>query len=130
MLKYLKNKKGEGYIDVVITVISGMMVLALAVNLFPVLIAKVNLNAFAQELCREAEISGNIGVQTHNRQIILTERLGINPEVEWSTTGNIQLNDEFTVTVSKEFNIGFGGLGIFPVNIVSKATGKSEVYHK
>jgi hypothetical protein len=130
MLNYLKNNRGEGYIDVVVVVISGIMVLAMAVNLFPVLIAKVNMNTFAQELCREAEISGVIGTQTTNRQRILTERLEIDPDVRWSKTGNIQLDEEFTVTVSKEFDIGFGGFGSFPVILISKATGKSEVYHK
>ena len=130
MLKCLKNNRGEGYIDVVVIVISGIMVLALAVNLFPVLIAKANLNTFAQELCREAEITGNIGIATNNRQRTLSERLGIDPVVRWSKTGDIQLNEEFTVTVSKEFDIGFGGFGSFPVTLTSKAAGKSEVYHK
>lgn len=56
--------------------------------------------------------------------------MGITPAVTWSKTGNIQLNEEFTVELTMEYDIGFGGFGAFPVTIRSKATGKSEVYHK
>jgi hypothetical protein len=115
---------------VVVIVLSGIMMLALAVNVFPVFIAKGQLDTFAQELCREAEITGNVGAATSGRQAVLSERLGINPGVAWSKIGNIQLNEEFTVMVTHEFDIGFGGLGSFPVTLTSKATGKSEVYHK
>lgn len=124
------KKRGDGYIDVIVIVIAGILVLALAVNIFPVFIAKGQLDSFAQELCREAEIAGSIGTQTANRQRVLSERLGINPTVVWSKSGNIQLNEEFTVTLTQNFDIGFGGLGAFPVKLTAKATGKSEVYHK
>ena len=60
----------------------------------------------------------------------MNEKMGITPTVEWSKTGNIQLNEDFTVTVKLEYDIGFGGVGSFPVTLISKATGKSEVYHK
>ena len=126
----INKKRGDGYIDVIVIVISGILVLALAVNIFPVFIAKGQLDSFAQELCREAEITGNIGTQTSNRQRVLSERLGINPSVVWSKTGSIQMNEEFTVTLTQSFDIGFGGLGSFPVKLTAKATGKSEVYHK
>lgn len=130
MLKRLRNNKGSGYIDVVVIILSVMMVIALAVSVFPVYIAKSQLDTFAQELCREAEICGRIGSETQSREIVLRERLGITPTVEWSKTGNIQLNEEFTVTLNCEYDIGFGGFGSFPVTLKSKATGKSEVYHK
>ncbi|MDE5824183.1 MAG: DUF4320 family protein, partial [Lachnospiraceae bacterium] len=53
------------------------------------------------------------------------------PSVSWSKTGNIQLNEEVTVTLTLERNIGlFGGFGSFPVQLKARASGKSEVYHK
>ncbi len=130
MLKRLRNNRGSGYIDVVVIILSVMMVIALAVSVFPVYVAKSQLDTFAQELCREAEICGRIGSETAAREIVLQERMGITPAVTWSKTGNIQLNEEFTVELTMEYDIGFGGFGAFPVTIRSKATGKSEVYHK
>lgn len=130
MLKRIINNRGSGYIDVVVIVLSVMLVLALAVSVFPVYVAKSQLDTFAQELCREAEICGRIGNETSSRELVLQERLGLAPDVTWSTTGNIQLNEEFTVTLTEEYDIGFGGVGSFPVTLTAKATGKSEVYHK
>ena len=130
MLKRIFRNRGSGYIDVVVIILSVMMVIALAVSVFPVYVAKSQLDTFAQELCREAEICGRIGSETDSREIVLEERLGISPIVTWSKTGNIQLNEEFTVDLTMEYDIGFGGFGSFPVTIRSKATGKSEVYHK
>ena len=40
MLKRLKNKRGSGYIDVVVIVLSAILVIALATSVFPVYIAK------------------------------------------------------------------------------------------
>ena len=60
----------------------------------------------------------------------MSERLGVSPQVSWSRTGRIQLNEEVTVTCTITMDIGFGGLGSFPVELVAQATGKSEVYWK
>lgn len=130
MLRRIRNKRGSGYIDVVVIVLSAILVIALATSVFPVYIAKSQLDSFTQELCREAEICGKIGSETSSREIILSQRLGITPDVEWSKNGRVQLNEEFTVTATLEYDIGFGGFGSFPVTLTSKAVGKSEVYYK
>lgn len=131
MLKALKSRRGEGYIDVCVLVLCAMLVIALAVRVFPVYIAKQQLDTFAAELCREAEIAGRVGAETSRREQLLREKTGINPTVSWSTSGRIQLNEEFTVTVTLQTNIGlFGGFGSFPITLRAEAGGKSEVYHK
>ena len=131
MLKALKSKCGEGYIDVCVLVLCAMLVIALAVRVFPVFIAKQQLDTFATELCREAEIAGRVGTETTRREQLLREKTGINPTVSWSRTGRIQLNEEFTVTVTLQTNIGlFGGFGSFPITLRAEADGKSEVYWK
>lgn len=131
MLKALKSKRGEGYIDVCVLVLCAMLVIALAVRVFPVFIAKQQLDTFATELCREAEIAGRVGTETNRREQLLREKTGINPTVSWSRTGRIQLNEEFTVTVTLQTNIGlFGGFGSFPITLRAEAGGKSEVYWK
>ena len=131
MLKLLKSKRGEGYIDVCVLVLCAMLVIALAVQVLPVFIAKNQMDTYATELCREAEISGRVGSETSRRAAVLTEQTGLSPRISWSKTGNIQLNQEITVTLTLEKNIGlFGGFGSFPITLRSEASGKSEVYHK
>lgn len=131
MTKRLKKRRGEGYIDVCVLVVCAMLVIAFALRVLPVFIAKQQLDTYATELVREAEISGRVGSETTLREQVLNERMGITPEVEWSRTGRIQLNQEVTVTVRLNINIGlFGDFGSFPVTLTARATGKSEVYWK
>lgn len=131
MKKILKSKRGEGYIDVCVLVLCAVLVIVLAVRVLPVFIAKNQLDTYATELCREAEISGRVGSETSRRAAVLTEQTGLSPRISWSKTGNIQLNGEITVTLTLDMNIGlFGGFGSFPITLRSEASGKSEVYHK
>ncbi|EHJ7843784.1 MAG: DUF4320 family protein [[Clostridium] innocuum] len=127
----LKEERGENYIDVTVMVLIGMLILAFTLKVYPVYVAKANLDTFANELVREAEISGRVGAETTQRQRILEERTGLRPTVSWSRSGNIQLNEEVTVTVKIKKNIGlFSNFGSFPVELTAKATGKSERYFK
>ena len=131
MLKILRNKRGEGYIDVAVLVLCAMLVIALAVRVLPVFIAKQQLDTFASELMREAEIAGRIGNETSQRERILREKTGLNPSISWSKTGRIQLGEEITVTLTYQTNIGlFGGFGSFPITLRADAAGRSEVYWK
>lgn len=131
MKRILRTNRGEGYIDICVLVLCAMLVIALAISVFPVFLAKNQLDTFAEELCREAEISGRVGSETARREQVLRERTGLEPEVEWSETGDIQLNHEITVELTLQRNLGlFGNFGSFPVTLRASATGKSEVYHK
>ena len=131
LLKPLKNNRGEGYIDVVVLVLCAMLLVALAVKVFPAYIAKQKVDTFATELMREAEIQGRVGTETSRREEILVDKTGINPDVNWSRTGRVQLNEEITVVVTYRMDIGlFGDFGSFPVTLRGEAMGKSEVYWK
>ena len=122
--KILAGRRGEGYIDVAILILCVMLVLALSVKILPVFIAKQQLDTFATELCREAEITGRIGSETNRKT-------GLDPEIHWSASGRIQLNEEVTVQLTYRYNLGlFGGFGSFPITLRAAATGKSEVYWK
>ena len=66
--KIMRDKKGEGYIDAAVVVFCVMFVIALGVRMFPVFITKIQLDNFADELVREAEISGRVGSETTARQ--------------------------------------------------------------
>ena len=129
--KILKNKRGEGYIDTVVLVLCAMLMIALAVRVFPAYIAKQKIDTFATEIVREAEIVGRVGSETSAEEQRLKENLGIDPRVDWSQNGRIQLNEEISVVVTMEVNIGlFGDFGSFPIRLQSDASGKSEVYWK
>lgn len=130
-MRLWENRKGEGYIDVIALILCTVLVLALAVRVLPVYIAKLRLDTFATELMREAEITGSVGSETERRAAVLREKTGIDPQISWSAEGRIQLNEEVTVTLTLQRDIGlFGGFGSFPVTLRSQATGKSEVYWK
>ena len=130
MKKLRKRHSGEGYIDVCVLVVCAMLVLALVVRVLPVFVAKQQLDTFAAELVREAEITGRVGSETNSRAQVLSERLEIDPDIHWSRTGRIQLNEEVTVTLTMDVDIGFGGLGSFPIELTAQASGRSEVYWK
>ena len=131
MRKLLKRRSGEGYIDVCVLVVCAMLVLALVVRVLPVYITKQQLDTFATELVREAEMYGRVGTETTRRAQSLREQTGLDPDISWSSTGRIQLNQEITVVLTYETNLGlFAGFGSFPITLRSEATGKSEVYWK
>ncbi len=130
MIELLKSKKGEGYIDTVVVVLVAMMLIAMAVKVFPVFIVKNDLNTFANELVRVAEIEGRIGSETIAKENELKASLGIEPTITWSRTGHIQLNETFSVVLTLSVDIGFFEFDSFPITLTSHATGRSEVYHK
>lgn len=134
-MNILKNNKGEGYVDIAVMVLAFALMLAFAVKVYPVFVAKNNLNKFASEIVREVEIKGEIGNDIQNRIDTLDKTLGKTDGVYWNVkyingTKKIQLGDPIEVTVKKEMNIGFFKFGSFPVPLQSKDSGFSEVYWK
>ena len=112
----LSERRGEGYVDVIVLVLCAVMVLALAMRVLPVFIQKQQLDTFATELVREAEVSGRVGAETSRRAAVLSEKTGLHPDILWSSHGRIQLNEEVTVTLTMDTNIGlFGEFASFPV---------------
>lgn len=135
VIKLLKEKRGEGYIDTVVIIIAAMLVIAFAVKVFPVFIAKNQLDTYANEIMRTAEISGKVGTEVSVKAESLKDQTGITPVISWqanyiSGTNEVQLNNEITVTVIKTVDLGFFSFGSFPIELKARATGRSEVYWK
>lgn len=82
-----RDRSGEGYVDMVVLVLCGMLVLALCVQVLPVFVKKQQLDVFATELVREAEISGRVGAETDRREESLIEKTGLEPDISWSQEG-------------------------------------------
>lgn len=126
-MKHLINKRGEGYVDVVVLVMAVMLCVALVVKVIPVFVTKYQLDTFAAELAREAEISGRVGQETAQRATELQAQTGLHPTISWSKTGQIQINQEFTVTLNTTVNIGlFGDFGSFQLSSRRKAPAKAR----
>lgn len=133
MLKQiLRSGKGEGYIDVAIGIFCLMLVVAMAVSFLPVFTTKQQLDLFAAEIVREAEIAGGTNVSA--RIGVMCQQTGLNPQIEWDCdyfSGNrVQLNGDISVTLTDTVEIGFFIFGRFPIQIRARASGKSEVYYK
>lgn len=130
-MKLLRSQRGEMMITVCVILISCMMVLAFFLRVYPVFLHKQQLDTYASELCRVAEVSGRIGAETTDKEQKLNQIMGISPDVTWNTSGEVQLNGTITVTCSLTDNIGlWGGFGSFPITVQGRATGQSEVYDK
>lgn len=130
--RILKSKRGEGYIDVAIGILCLMLVVALAVSFLPVFTTKQQLDLFAAEIVREAEIAGGTNVSA--RINTLSQQTSLHPQIEWDCeyfSGNrVQLNGDISVTLTDTVDIGFFFFGSFPIQIRARASGKSEVYYK
>ena len=128
----LKSRRGEGYIDVAIGILCLMLVVALAVNFLPVFTTKQQLDLFAAEIVREAEIAG--GTHVSARISAMRQQTGLDPQIVWDCDyfrgSRVQLNGNISVKLTDTVDIGFFFFGSFPIQIQAKASGKSEVYYK
>ena len=132
LCKILRSKRGEGYTDVAIGLLCLMLVVALAVSFLPVFTAKQQLDIFATEIVRQAEIVGSTNVSS--RISDMKAETGLDPDIRWDcdyySGKKVQLNGDIEVTLTETVDIGFIVFGSFPIEIRAKATGKSEVYYK
>ena len=122
LLKRLRSTRGEGYIDISVAVLVVMILLVAVIKIAPVFITKMTINNYANELCRE---------ETTTRLDRLNEsHPDLNPTITWSKTGNIQIGNTFTVTVSTTYDFSFFVFSTTPITISATAEGTSEVFWK
>lgn len=130
--KIFKDNRGEGYIDYVIGLLCLMTVIAFVIHLLPAFQAKQQLDIFANEIVREAEIEGSTSVSS--RIATMKEQTGLDPQIDWDcdyySGKKVQLNGDISVEITETVDIGFFSFGSFPIELSAKATGKSEVYYK
>ncbi len=127
-----RSREGEGYIDAAVGVLCLMLVVALAMITFPVFLKKQQLDSFAGEIVRQAEITGSTNVSGRIAQ--LKQETGLDPQIQWDcdyySGCKVQLNGDIEVTLTQRVDIGFFVFGSFPIDLKAKASGKSEVYYK
>ena len=133
MIKKLKEKKGDGYVDVAVFILVVVLVLAAITKIVPAFIIKNQLDHFAEETLRQAQIQGKINIDYEE----IADDLGVHPdETKWeadtlSGSNKVQLDQNITVIAEQKYDIGnFGPFGSFSIDLTGKASGKSEVYWK
>lgn len=134
--KVLFNKRGEGYIDVVVSVFVIMILLVLTLNVFSFLTIKQDMDYFAKELIDSACANGKISSEAFARRYELTTETGLFPIVNWQTTyfnssaRTVQLGN--TITVILTYNTHLEGFGVFsiPITLTAKYSGLSKKYWK
>lgn len=128
--KKIKDNKG---IDVTIEEMFWMFIwffiLYFIIIIFGILLQIHQVNFFANELVRTAELYGEVGEETNIRYEELEETFGISPTVEWSKTGKLDFNEEISVLVTLKNNLKIASIKI-PYKIPMKSSGTSEVYRK
>lgn len=129
--RVLKDKKGEAMIDTAVFLIVIMLLLAITLKVYPVFTLKQNLDYFADELIRTAEVYGEVGEATREKEEELKNITNVTPNVDWSTLGLVDLGEKIEVVISYEYDLGsFDIFGKMPVTIYSKSIGEGERYHK
>jgi len=130
-MRYLKSKRGDTLISIPFVVLTILFMVLFFIKTSPVFLQKQRLDTYASELCRVAEISGRVGQETEQKAQKLNSSMGFTPQIEWSKSGNVQLNDTITVTCTTTYDLGlFASVGSFPVTLHGKASGQSEVFWK
>lgn len=137
MLKrLLKNRKGEGYIDICVGVIVFVMVLVIAINIFSFVTLRIEMDQIADELIEAATYSGCFSTDFWDRDGDMLDEY-FYYDIDYgadryfnSTYKRVQLGNKMWVEVS--VNTYVKGLGVFkiPVTLRVHKSGLSEKYWK
>ena len=134
MMKLIKNKKGEGYIDVAITIMIVAFVLVFIVNIVSLVALNQNLKTVADHIVEYASQQGTTAIDDYIEE--LSDKTGIDfsysfdGSVLYDDTGKVQLGDVITCTVTHSVSfLGFGQ-SVHSMTINASATGISRVYWK
>ncbi len=132
----MKCKKGDGYIDVVISVLVTMMMIVLILNVFSFLTLKQDMDYFAKEMINCAAANGTTTGRVNTRYYELVAETGIAPTVSWNTAyfnasqRTVQLGNTIQVTLTVSSRVRGLGVISIPVTLTAKHSGISQKYWK
>ena len=134
--RVLKNKRGDGYVDVCIGVVVFVIILVVGINIFGFISLKADMEHIADELLDTATYTGCFGTDYNNVREALKDEYfdfedspGANAYFN-VTYKRVQLGDVMWVEISKDAYIrGIGNFKI-PVTLTVKRSGISEKYWK
>ena len=136
MIKALKNKKAEGYIDVAVAVLVIAFVLILVISIWSMITLKQDMSYMCEELLEIATVTGRVGPEVQLRYEELCGELGFEPQLKFdavyfdSSAKKVQLGEAITCTLTHNMVLpGFGGFE-FPFDVTESRSGLSRVYWK
>ena len=136
MIKALKNRKAEGYIDVAIAVLVIVFLLVLALSVFKLVTLKQDMKYMCEELVKTATLNGKVGDEVDERFEELCAETGVRPRLTITatyfnaTTKPVQLGDTITVKLTYETSLaGFGDFEL-PFEVSVSSSGLSRIYWK
>ncbi len=136
MIKALKNKKAEGYIDVAVAVLVIVFVLITVISIWSMVTLKQDMAYMCNELLEIATVTGKIGPEVEARFAELCAEVGFTPTVIFSAnyfdsaSGKVQLGNVITCSLTTEMKFfGFGGAEL-PFDVTVTKSGLSRIYWK
>lgn len=136
MKKSIMNKRGQGYIDVVISVLVIVFLLVLAMSVWSMVTLKQDVRYICNELLATATATGKIGDEVTARYYELCEESGITPTVEFSATyfdassKKVQYGKIIQCTVTCQMTLpGFSDFRL-PIKVTVTESGLSRHYWK
>lgn len=138
--QFIRDRTGEGYVDVAISIIIIFSVIAGIFSLFPIYTTYQTLNATARQIAHVVEVCGQadddtIALATGREGFIEPDSIAIDTTWHNACTRKIQLKTPFTVTITKQLLIPIlrpvtgSPIGI-RISLNASAGGISEVYWK
>ncbi len=115
--------------ELLFVVVAIVFIIVLLLRTSGVVVLKIKLNNFTNEILRVAELEGEVGDETLDIISKLESNLNIEPTITWNTTEKVQLNQPIEVICMLDDELRVGSM-VVPVTLSSKAVGRSEVYWK
>ncbi len=135
-MRFVKNKRGEGYVDMCVGVIVFVMILVITINIFSFITLRIEMDQIADEILEASTYSGAFGSDFEEARERMTGQyydFGLEYDAdEYFNTAykRVQLGHVMYITVSVDTTIK--GLGVFqiPVTLTVTRSGLSQKYWK
>ena len=135
MKMIIKNKNGEGYIDICIAVVVFVMLVVIALNLFNLVTVRTQMDCIADELIEVSTYTGKFGDEFEaEKEKLKADYFDFDAEYgadEFFMSDNkVQLGDKMWVTVRVDTEVKGAGVFKIPLTLRVKKSGISEKYWK
>lgn len=136
MKQIIKNRKGEGYIDICVGILALLTVLVLSLNIYSFLTLKQDMDEITEQLIEVAASKGCFGDAFHAReQALKTQYFDFDTAVSADSYYNaayrrVQLGGTMRVTITVHTKLVGVGMVEIPVTATSSRSGISEHYWK
>lgn len=133
-MRKLASKKGEGYIDVAVTIMVFAFALVFVVNIVSLVALNQNMKTAVDQIAEYASMHGTTNIDAYVDE--QREKIGVpfschfDGSESFDGSGKVQLGDRIQCTLTYELSFMGFGAAIHLITITSSATGISEVYWK